>query len=45
MLNSTMQKKPPTFSEQFHSFFTTQMLLGIIGGLMSIIAARYFGLG
>ena len=44
MLKRTMQKKPQTFTEQFNSFFTSQMLLAIIGTLLGIIAVRLLGL-
>jgi len=38
-----MQKKPDTFAEKFHEFFTTRRLIGIIFGLLGIIGARWMG--
>jgi hypothetical protein len=43
MLKSAMQKKPQTVAAKFHSVFTTQVLLGIIGGLLGMIALRLMG--
>jgi hypothetical protein len=30
-------EKPETFREQFHAFFNTEMLIGIICGLIGLI--------
>jgi hypothetical protein len=38
-----MQKKPDSFAAKFHEFFTTRLLLGIIGGLLGMIAMRLVG--
>jgi len=42
-VESTMQKKPPTFAETFHNIFNTHVLLGIICGLLGVIAVRLMG--
>jgi predicted PurR-regulated permease PerM len=44
MLKSIMQKNPETIVAKFHSIFTTQVLLAIIGGLIGIIAMRLMGI-
>jgi hypothetical protein len=44
VLWGAMKKKPETALEQFNSFFTTQVLMGIIGGLLGIIAMRLMSL-
>lgn len=36
----SMQKKPRTFSQKFNEFFNTQMLIGIIVGLVGLIAMQ-----
>jgi flagellar motor component MotA len=43
MLRSAMKKKPETALEQFNSFFPARVLMGIIGGLLGVIAMRLMG--
>ena len=44
MLKSTVQKQPKIIAAKFHSVFTTQVQLAIIGGLLGIITMRLMGM-
>ena len=39
-----MQKKPDGFAEKFHSIFTIQVQLAMIGGLVGVITMKLLGL-
>jgi hypothetical protein len=39
-----MQKEPKIIAAKFHSIFTTQVQLAIIGGLLGMIAMKLMGL-
>ena len=44
MLKRPMKQDTRTFSQKFHDFFTTRMLVGIIFGLLGILFTRMIGL-
>jgi hypothetical protein len=44
MLQSTMQKRPDTFTEKFHGFFTAQRLIMIISLLLGVLLVRVLGI-
>ena len=43
MLKSSMQKKPLTLATRFNAFFSTRILIMIIGFLLGVIAMRFIG--